>query len=110
VAWISLGVLRFVPELKRIAGHRFGPIRYFHDGFLTGLDGKSRLQADRRIEIYRRIIDSIRHHAPETAMYFCMESEYVWEKVLGIKMQSDKDLISYLDNAAKRIRAPQVNL
>jgi spore photoproduct lyase len=110
LVWISLGVLRFVPELKRIAGYRFGPIRYFHDGFLTGLDGKSRLQADRRIEIYRRIIDRIRHHAPEAVVYFCMESEYVWEKALGIEMQSDDDLVSYLDNAAKRIQVPQVNL
>ena len=105
VIWISLGVLRFVPELKRIAGSRFGPIKYFHDGFLIGLDGKSRLQADRRIEIYRRIIDRIRLHAPETAVYFCMESEYVWEKALGIKMRSDEDLVAYLDGAAKRIRA-----
>jgi len=104
VVWISLGVLRFVPELKRVAEFRFGPIKYFHDGFLTGLDGKSRLQADRRVEIYRRIIDRIRLHAPETAIYFCMESEYVWEKALGIKMRSDEDLIAYLDGAAKRIR------
>ncbi len=104
IAWISLGVLRFVPELKRIAGYRFGPIKYFHDGFLTGLDGKSRLQADRRVEIYCRIIDRIRQHAPETAVYFCMESSYVWKKALEIEMQSDDDLISYLDNAAKRIQ------
>jgi spore photoproduct lyase len=104
VVWISLGVLRFAPELKRIAGYRFGPIKYFHDGFLIGLDGKSRLQADRRVEIYRRIIDRIRLHAPETAVYFCMESEYVWEKALDIKMKSDSDLTAYLDNAAKRIR------
>jgi spore photoproduct lyase len=105
VVWISLGVLRFAPELKRIAGYRFGPIKYFHDGFLIGLDGKSRLQTDRRVEIYRRIIERIRLHAPETAVYFCMESEYVWEKALGIKMRSDEDLIAYLDAAAKRIRS-----
>jgi len=104
IVWISLGILRFVPELKRISGYRFGPIKYFHDGFVTGLDGKSRLQADRRIEIYSRIIDRIRHHAPETAVYFCMESSYVWKRTLGIEMQSDDALTSYLDDAARRIQ------
>ena len=48
-----MGVLRFVPELKEIAGARFGRIPYFHDGFLRGLDNKSRLHVDRRVEISR---------------------------------------------------------
>ncbi len=105
IAWISLGVLRFVPELKRIGAYRFGPIRYFHDGFLMGLDGKSRLDPSRRIEIYRRIADRIGHYAPETVIYLCMESPYVWRKALGINMQSDGELISYLDRAANRIHS-----
>lgn len=100
IAWISMGVLRFVPELKEIARARFGPIRYFHDGFLRGLDGKSRLHVDRRIRIYRTLADRIRKHHPDAQIYLCMESPYVWEQALGIRMESTAALTDYLDKAA----------
>lgn len=98
IAWISLGVFRYAPPLKEIAGSRFGPISYYHDGFVKGLDGKNRLQADRRIDIYRRLIDRIRMHGHATRIYFCMESPYVWKEALGIPMECDEDLIAYLDD------------
>ena len=100
IVWISLGVLRFVSGLKQVARERFGPVPYFHDGFLRGLDGKRRLHEDRRIEIYQQLSDRIRHCAPEAAIYLCMESPYVWHKALGISMQSDDNLTAYLDEAA----------
>ena len=101
LAWISLGVLRFVHELKEVARARFGPIRYFHDGFQRGLDGKSRLHADRRIGIYRFLADRIRRHAPEARIYLCMESPHVWRQSLGIDMGSDENLAAYLDEAVR---------
>lgn len=97
IAWISLGVFRYAPALKETARCRFGPISYYHDGFVRGLDGKNRLQASRRIEIYRRLAGRIRRHSPEALIYFCMESPYVWKKALDIKIECDQDLISYLD-------------
>jgi spore photoproduct lyase len=100
IVWISMGVLRFAPELKEIARARFGPIRYFHDGFLRGLDGKSRLHVDRRIQIYRQMADRIRKHHQDARIYLCMESPYVWGKALGIKMESGAALTDYLDRAA----------
>jgi len=99
IAWISMGVLRFVPELKEIARARFGSIPYFHDGFLRGLDGKSRLHSDRRIQIYRRLADRVRKHHPTALIYLCMESPYVWEQALGIRMESTEALTAYLDGA-----------
>jgi len=100
IAWISMGVLRFVSELKEITRARFGPIRYFHDGFLRGLDGKSRLHADRRIQIYRTLADRIRKHQPDVPIYLCMESPYVWEQALGTRMESTTALTAYLNRAA----------
>lgn len=99
IAWISMGVLRFVPELKEIAGARFGRIPYFHDGFLRGLDGKNRLHVDRRIRMYRSLADRIRLYSPDARIYLCMESPYVWEESLGIRMETDQDLAAYLDAA-----------
>lgn len=97
IAWISMGVLRFVPALKEIAIARFGRIPYFHDGFLRGLDGKSRLHVDRRIQVYRNLAAQIRRYAPDARIYLCMESPHVWQEGLGIDMGSDEDLAAYLD-------------
>ncbi|AFM26385.1 SPL family radical SAM protein [Desulfomonile tiedjei] len=102
IAWISLGVLRFVAGLKEVAEARFGKIPYFHDGFLRGLDGKCRLHADRRIEVYSRVADRIRRHAPDARIYLCMESPHVWKKSLGIDMQHDRDLEAYLNSALQK--------
>jgi spore photoproduct lyase len=99
IAWISMGVLRFVPELKEIAGARFGRIPYFHDAFLRGLDNKSRLHVGRRVKIYRTLADKIRTYSPDSRIYLCMESPDVWEEALGIRMESDQDLAAYLDAA-----------
>jgi spore photoproduct lyase len=99
IAWISLGVLRFVPQLKEIAEDRFGPIRYYHDSFLQGLDGKSRLPVDVRIRVYRRLAENIRGHSPDARIYLCMESPQVWVASLGLAIRSDGDLASYLDAA-----------
>ena len=99
IAWISLGVLRFVPNLKDIVMTRFGPVPYFHDGFIRGLDGKSRLSAKRRIEIYQRLAERIRHHAADARIYLCMESPHVWQEALSIHMSSNEDLSSYLEHA-----------
>lgn len=99
LAWISLGVLRFVPRLKEVVTERFGPLPYFHDGFLRGLDGKSRIEVDRRITIYRSLADRIRQHAPDARIYLCMESSDVWEASLGMPMRTGEDLGAYLDSA-----------
>jgi spore photoproduct lyase len=99
VAWISLGVLRFVPQLKETVLQRFGAVPYFHDAFAPGLDGKSRLFVDRRIEVYRVLAARIRRHSPDTRIYLCMESPHVWRESLGMAMEQDEDLAAYLDGA-----------
>jgi len=99
VAWISLGVLRFVSTLKETADARFGPIPYFHDGFVTGLDGKSRLHVDRRIEVYRFMNEAILNRAPSVRTYLCMESSHVGRQSLDMRMDSNDALATYLDSA-----------
>jgi spore photoproduct lyase len=99
VAWISLGVLRFVPQLRDTVMERFGPIAYFHDAFLPGLDGKCRLFVDRRIAVYRMLSGRIRRRSPAARIYLCMESPHVWRESLGMAMETDEDLAAYLDAA-----------
>lgn len=99
IAWISLGVLRFVPGLKETVGARFGPVPYFHDGFVRGLDGKNRLHVEKRIAIYRTLAQRIREHSTTTPIYLCMESPYVWQESLGVRMDTSAHLTAYLDRA-----------
>lgn len=99
IPWISLGILRFVPPLKEIAITRFGPRDLFHLPYHRGLDGKFRIFSEKRIEIYRELIDRIRFYDPKARVYFCMESPYIWEKAMGMKMDSDQGLSDYLDSA-----------
>jgi spore photoproduct lyase len=99
VAWISMGVLRFVPELKEVVTARFGPVPYLHEGFLRGLDGKFRLQADRRINVYRTLSQQIWAKSAQARIYLCMESPHVWEQALGIRMPHDEALAAYLEAA-----------
>lgn len=101
VAWISLGVIRFVPALKDVVRERFGAVPYFHDGFIRGLDGKQRLSVGRRIEMYRALSEHIRRHSPDARIYLCMESPTVWREGLGVSMESSTALAAYLDEAVK---------
>jgi len=104
IAWISMGVLRFVPDLKDVVISRFGPLRYFHDSFSPGLDGKLRLARDRRIGIYRLLAERIWSYSADVLVYLCMESGPVWRGSLGLEMQNNDQLSDLLDNAAKLAR------
>jgi spore photoproduct lyase len=99
VAWISLGVFRFVPGLADVAEQRFGTIPHYHQEFVPGLDGKHRAFVDARIEVCRFMSDRIRGHDPGARVYLCMESRHVWERALGVPMGSDAELTAYLDAA-----------
>jgi len=99
VTWISMGALRFVPELKDVVTARFGPVPYFHEGFRRGLDGKFRLHVDRRINLYRALSRQIWAKSDQSRIYLCMESPYVWEQALGIRIPNDEALAAYLEAA-----------
>jgi len=84
IAWISLGALRYLPQLKTIATDRFPSSRFFYQEFIEGLDGKSRYFRDQRVEMYKVIADEMLRFAdPRTCLYFCMESDVVWKEVFG---------------------------
>ena len=101
IAWISMGVLRFVPSLRDVVGSRFGSVRYFHDSYSPGLDGKLRLSRRRRIEIYRSLAHRIRLHSEKVLLYLCMESRLVWKEALGLEIRSNHQLAGLLDDSAK---------
>ena len=92
LSWLSLGVLRNTPGLKRAMRQRFP-----RTGLLTGEqvlcpDGKLRYFQPLRVEMYRRMVGWIRRTAPTVKIYLCMESKEVWQQVFGFAPACEKEL------------------
>jgi spore photoproduct lyase len=101
IAWISLGSFRFMPRLHAIVERRFPGSTIIHGEFIRGLDGKMRYFKPLRIEMYRSIVERIRSFAPHTTLYFCMEDDDVWQKVLGYTPDQYGGLPEILDACAR---------
>jgi spore photoproduct lyase len=102
IVWISLGTFRFMPALKPLIQQRFPNSKIIYGEFITGLDGKMRYFKPLRIEIYQKIIASIRRYAPRVLIYFCMEDDEVWLQTLGFTPSEYGGLPKMLDERAAR--------
>jgi spore photoproduct lyase len=102
IAWISLGALRFMPELKPILQRRFPGSQTVYAEFIAGRDGKMRYFKPLRMGIYRLLAEAIRRHAPDLCVYLCMEDDEVWQAALGFRPAERGGLKRMLDEAAVR--------
>ena len=102
IVWISMGALRFLPALKSIATGRFPRSRFFHEEFVLGLDNKFRYFRPLRTEMYRHMAHHLsRYLDPDTCLYFCMESDEIWQEVFGFAPEEKGGLPAMLDRAAQ---------
>ena len=100
ICWISLGALRYLPSLKAIATSRFPGSRFFYQEFIDGLDGKARYFRTQRVEMYKLIADELaRFVDPATCVYFCMESDNIWQEVFGFSPEEKGGLGAMLDRS-----------
>ncbi|HZN60350.1 MAG TPA: hypothetical protein VFD71_19920 [Planctomycetota bacterium] len=87
VAWVSLGTLRFPPEMKGTIAARFPRSELRHGELIRGADGKLHYVRPLRIEMYRSVVQAIESCAPERdagpVVYLCMEPPDVWKRVFG---------------------------
>lgn len=103
IVWISLGALRFLPQLKTIAASRFPGSRFFNEEFILGLDNKYRYFRSLRVQMYQTIARQILASAnPATCVYLCMESDEIWQEVFGYTPAEGGGLPAMLDLAAQR--------
>ena len=101
IAWISMGCLRYLPGLKKIAGERFPNSRFFHEEFIEGLDGKARYFRTLRVEMYKYLYERLlQYAAPETCIYLCMENNEIWQEVFGFVPEERGGLPQMLNRAA----------
>lgn len=83
IRWISLGSLRFPPALKGIIEERFPESRLIYAELFPGRDGKLRYFKPLRLELYRKMVETIRIcGGGDVPLYLCMEDSEVWERVL----------------------------
>ena len=102
IAWMSLGCLRFMPELKKIMGERFPKSRLPLAEWVTGMDGKMRYFKPRRIEIYQTLVKKIQRQAPGVTLYLTMESPEVWRRVFG-EEPTKAAVCEMLDRAGQKV-------
>lgn len=98
IAWLSLGVLRTTPALKRTMRARVPATRLLTGEQVLCPDGKLRYFQPLRVEMYRKMLGWIRPAAPTTKVYLCMESREVWQQVFGFAPGCEKELGSQLAN------------
>ena len=102
IAWISMGCLRYLPSLKKIAVQRFPNSGFFHEEFIEGLDGKARYFRSLRVEMYNHLYQQLIYHAdPKTCIYLCMENNQIWREVFGFVPDGKGGLPRMLDEAAR---------
>jgi DNA repair photolyase len=92
LSWLSLGVLRQTPGLKRMMRERFPQSELLTGEQVLCPDGKMRYFQPLRVEMYRKMVAWIRHAAPTVKIYLCMESREVWHQVFGFAPACEKEL------------------
>lgn len=92
LSWLSLGVLRETPGLKRRMRERYPQSRLLTGEQVLCPDGKMRYFQPLRVEMYQNMVQWIRRHAPTVKVYLCMESREVWQQVFGFAPVCEKEL------------------
>ena len=94
IAWISIGALRFNPEIKDRIERDFPDTRITASEMILGPDGKVRYAKPLRLAMFRRLYDAIlKYCGKDPLVYLCMERPDVWERILGSSPRS----IGHLD-------------
>ncbi|MDD5195603.1 MAG: hypothetical protein PHQ96_08040 [Candidatus Omnitrophica bacterium] len=94
-AWISLGTLRGMRQLKINSQMRFPKSDIFYGELFLGEDKKLRYPQFLRKEIYSKMISWIKEYDKKTPIYLCMEDNGLW-KVVGDKFNTAADIEDYL--------------
>ncbi len=98
VAWISIGSLRFNPDMKKTIETNFPKSLITSAEMVTGPDGKVRYVKPLRVEMYKRMYGYLRKSFGDGPfIYLCMERTDVFEKVFG-QAPSSTDHLDYLMN------------
>lgn len=96
IAWISLGGLRLLNNLKEVTEERFPKSSFLYEELVPGTDGKLKYLKILRLKLYRKISGWIRQYGGQVPMYLCMESSEVWRKGLGFDFKDADEADKFL--------------
>jgi spore photoproduct lyase len=100
IAWLSMGVLRTTPGLKRTVRARFPRTPLLSAEQVLCPDGKLRYFQPLRVQMYRKMLHWMRRGAPLARVYLCMETKEVWRQVFGFAPSCEKELGQQLTQTA----------
>lgn len=83
IVYVSLGSLRFLPDLPAGLAARGILPDYYINEFVTDLDGKRRLARPLRVRQFRHVAGLLHKYGLAGKLYLCMESDEVWKAVFG---------------------------
>ena len=94
ISWISIGSLRFNPEMKKTIEANFPTTKITTPEMITGNDRKMRYVKPLRVKMYQHLYQEIRKQEIKFALknpiwiYLCMERWDMWQKVFGFYPKS----------------------
>lgn len=92
LVWISMGGFRYASGFKEILRLKFPEEEMTTEEMFPGIDGKYRYLKNKRIEIYRTILQRIKRKTDTPFVYLCMESSDVWQSVFGLTYTTSEEL------------------
>ena len=104
INWISMGTFRFPAGFQEQVEKYHPDSEILTEEFYPSADGKVRYFRPFREQIYNFVMPRLKGLFPETAVYICMETASVWERLLKQEFLS-KDLKKALD---KQIQPKQL--
>ncbi len=107
IIWISLGVIRFMPELLDFVRKASRESLLLKGEYVMGLDGKFRVFKPIRIELFSFFVEVLRSWHRELCIYLCMESEDVWRYSLGWAPRDSRSLSDFLDQRKRLFFGPE---
>jgi len=94
IAWISIGSLRFNPEMKKKIENNYPDSRITCSEMVLGNDAKMRYVKPLRVSMYRLLYGELmKYITKDNLVYLCMERWDVWDKIFG----HHPDSIGHLD-------------
>jgi spore photoproduct lyase len=93
VAWISIGSLRFNPEMKKKIENNYPDSSLTCAEMVVGDDAKVRYVKPLRLQMYKHLYSQLANHISDNNLvYLCMERWDMWEKVFGYRPESNGHL------------------
>lgn len=93
IAWISMGSLRFPPEMAEKIQIKFPGTDLLNAEMIRGTDQKKRYFKPMRLKMYKHLYRQLRTQGGEELfIYFCMEDAVIWQRVMGFVPDSNEHL------------------